>query len=228
MKTKKTRRILLICAAVLAGLGIFAAAIVFGINAYVVNSTSPQILSPGEAAQLKGVDCILVLGCKVRDSGAPSAMLEDRLRRSVELFDAGAAPKLLMSGDHGTIPYNEVQAMKQYAIDKGIASEDIFMDHAGFSTYESLYRAKEIFQVKKIIIVTQEYHLYRALYIADALGIEAYGVHSNYRNYAGQAGFDVREVLARNKDVLSCIFLPKPTYLGEAIPIWGDGNLTND
>ena len=228
MKNKKIRRIVLICAITLLGLGILGTATVFGINGYVVSSTASQILSPEQAAALDDVDCILVLGCKVHDSGSPSAMLEDRLRRSVELYDAGAAPKLLMSGDHGTVPYNEVQSMKQYAIDHEIASENVFMDHAGFSTYESLYRAKEIFQADKIIIVTQEYHLYRALYIANALGIEAYGVHSDYRNYAGQAGFDVREVLARNKDFLSCIFLPKPTYLGEAIPIWGDGNLTND
>jgi vancomycin permeability regulator SanA len=102
------------------------------------------------------------------------------------------------------------------------------MDHAGFSTYESIYRAKDIFQAKKIIIVSQKYHLYRALYIANALGIEAYGVHADYRNYAGQAGFDIREVLARNKDFFTSIFKPEPTYRGEAIPIWGDGDLTND
>ena len=228
MKAKKIQRILWICLAVFLGLGIIGAATVFSINGYVISSTQAQILAPEEAAQLTDVDCILVLGCKVHDSGTPSAMLEDRLRRSVALFDAGAAPKLLMSGDHGTEPYNEVQTMKQYAIDHGIASSDIFMDHAGFSTYESLYRAKEIFGAKKIIIVTQEYHLYRALYIANALGIEAYGVHSDYRNYAGQAGFDLREILARNKDFLTSIFKPEPTYGGEFIPIWGDGNLTND
>ena len=226
--TPKFRRFLLISLAALLGLGILGIATVFGINSYVITSTETQIITPEEAAGLEGVDCILILGCKVHDSGNPSAMLEDRLRRSVELFDAGAAPKLLMSGDHETVPYNEVQTMKQYAIDHGIASSDVFMDHAGFSTYESLYRAKEIFGAKKIIIVTQQYHLYRALYIANALGIEAYGVHSDYRNYAGQAGFDLREILARNKDFLSCIFLPEPTYLGEAIPIWGDGDLTND
>ena len=228
MKNKKLRRILLTLLGVLLGLGILGAAVIFGINGYVISSTEDRILSPEKAADLTDVDCILVLGCKVHDSGNPSAMLEDRLRRSVELFDAGAAPKLLMSGDHGTVPYNEVQTMKQYAIDCGIASSDVFMDHAGFSTYESLYRAKEIFGAEKIIIVTQEYHLYRALYIAEALGIEAYGVHSDYRNYAGQKGYDIREILARNKDFLSCIFLPEPTYLGNAIPIWGDGNLTND
>ena len=228
MKTTKTRRILLICLIVALSLGVFCAGVVFGINGYVVQSTSGQILSPADAALLEDVDCILVLGCKVGSDGVPSAMLEDRLRRSVELFHAGAAPKLLMSGDHGTIPYNEVQSMKQYAMDNGIPSADIFMDHAGFSTYESVYRARDIFQAKKIIIVTQGYHLYRALYIANALGVEAYGVDADYRDYAGQLGYDLREILARNKDFLTSIFKPEPTYGGNAIPIWGNGDLTND
>lgn len=228
MKTKKVRRILLICLIVAFGLCLVGAGIVFGIDAYVVHSTSDQLLTPEEAATIEDVDCILVLGCKVKSNGVPSDMLEDRLRRGVELFHAGAAPKLLMSGDHGTMTYNEVQSMKQFAIDNTISSSDIFMDHAGFSTYESIYRARDIFQAEKIIIVTQEYHLYRALYIANALGIEAYGVDADYRNYSGQTARDIREILARNKDFLTSLFQPKPTYLGEAIPIWGDGNLTND
>ena len=78
-----------------------------------------------------------------------------------------------MSGDHGQIEYDEVNTMKQVAIDAGVPSNDIFMDHAGFSTYESIYRAKEIFEADKLIIVSQEYHLYRALYIAKQLGIES-------------------------------------------------------
>ena len=102
------------------------------------------------------------------------------------------------------------------------------MDHAGFSTYESLYRARDIFQAKKIIIVTQEYHLYRALYIAQALGLDAYGVNADYRNYSGQTMRDIREILARNKDFLTSVFQPQPTYLGDAIPISGSGDLTND
>lgn len=133
-----------------------------------------------------------------------------------------------MSGDHGKDDYNEVGVMKQFAIDKGIPSNDIFMDHAGFSTYESLYRAKEIFQAKKVIIVTQDYHLYRALYIANQLGIEAVGVSSNPRDYSGQAMRDVREVAARCKDFLTCIFKPEPTYLGDAFPVNGNGDDTND
>ena len=198
------------------------------INSIVKLSTGDQIISSEEAAKLEDIDCILVLGCFVKDDGRPSDMLFDRLTRGVELYDLGAAPKLLMSGDHGREEYDEVAAMKQFAIDEGIPSEDVFMDHAGFSTYESVYRAKEIFQADKILIVTQEYHLYRALYIANQLGVEAYGVSSDYHTYVGQFMRDFREMLARVKDCATCIFKPEPTYLGDAIPIFGDGNLTND
>ena len=118
--------------------------------------------------------------------------------------------------------------MKQYAIDQGIPSEHVFTDHAGFSTYETMYRAKAIFGADKVIVVTQQYHLYRALYIADQLGIEAYGVSADLRPYSGQTGRDVREVLARCKDFVMCIVKPKPTYLGETIPVSGSGDLTND
>ena len=209
-------------------LGALGVGAVFGINAIVKGSTADQIITSQEAAVLEDVDCILVLGCFVHNSGRPSDMLHDRLTRGVELYDLGAAPKLLMSGDHGRTNYDEVAAMKQFAVDAGIPSEDVFMDHAGFSTYESVYRAKEIFQADKILIVTQEYHLHRALYIANRLGLEAYGVSSDYHIYAGQAKRDAREVLARVKDCATCIFKPEPTYLGDAIPISGDGNLTND
>lgn len=222
------KRIILRIFCVLVCLGILGMAALFGINAAVKGSVKNQILTPEEAAKLEGVDCILVLGCLVKENGVPSDMLHDRLQRGVELFDLGAAPKLLMSGDHGREGYDEVDAMKQFAVDAGVASEHVFMDHAGFSTYESMYRARDIFQAKKIIIVTQEYHLYRAIYIAERLGMEAYGVSADYRAYYGQFSRDVREMLARVKDFGTSLFQPKPTFLGEAIPIWGDGNLTND
>ena len=225
---KKSIKIIIIVGSILAGLAVLGLSTLFGLNAMVKSTTKNQILSVEEAAALQDVDCILVLGCGVHDDGSPSDMLHDRLRRSVELYQAGAAPKLLMSGDHGRKGYDEVDAMKTFAVEAGIPSEDVFMDHAGFSTYESMVRAKEIFQAKKIIIVTQEYHLYRAIYIAQQLGMEAYGVSSNYRRYRNQDDMNTREVLARAKDVFSCIFWPEPTYLGETIPVWGDGNLTND
>ena len=155
-------------------------------------------------------------------------MLRDRLVRGVELYELGAAPKLLMSGDHGRKDYDEVNTMKAYAIGEGIPSSDVFMDHAGFSTYESMYRAKEVFAADKIIIVSQEYHLYRALYIADKLGLEAYGVAADGDNYGGQTYREIREILARVKDAVYTVFKPKPTYLGDVIPVSGNGDLTND
>ena len=208
---------------------LFAAGIcaVLGLNGYVKRSVSALIVSPEEAARSEA-DCIIVLGCKVREDGSPSDMLRDRLKRGVELYDLGAAPKLLMSGDHGRKTYNEVGTMKDYALSCGVPSSDVFMDHAGFSTYETMYRAKEIFGAKKVIIVTQSYHLYRALYIAEKLGLDARGVSCDYQTYRGQLRRDVREVLARCKDVMSCIIKPEPKYLGEAIPVSGDGDLTND
>ena len=228
MPTKTLRTFIKRAVIFMIGLGLLGAVFALSINAYVVNSTKKQILSADAAAALTDVDCILVLGCYVHPDGQPSAMLHDRLQQSVDLYDAGAAPKLLMSGDHGQIRYDEVSAMKQFALDADVPSTDVFMDHAGFSTYESLYRTRDIFEAKKIIIVTQEYHLHRALYIANALGLEAYGVSSNPRNYSGQLMRDIREILARNKDFLTSIYKPKPTFLGDAIPVSGDGNLTND
>ena len=228
MPTKTLRTFIKRAVIFMIGLGLLGAVFALSINAYVVNSTKKQILSADAAAALSDVDCILVLGCDVHPNGQPSAMLHDRLQQSVDLYDAGAAPKLLMSGDHGQVRYDEVSAMKQFALDAGVPSADVFMDHAGFSTYESLYRTRDIFEAKKIIIVTQKYHLHRALYIANALGLEAYGVSSNPRNYSGQLMRDIREILARNKDFFTSIYKPKPTFLGDAIPVGGDGNLTND
>ena len=214
--------IVLLCLALVGGIT------VLGINGHVKNSTADQIISPEDAATLTDVDCILVLGCYVHDSGRPSDMLADRLRRGIELYQSGAGPKLLMSGDHGQKDYNEVKAMKLEAIEEGISSEDIFMYHSGFSTYESIFRARDVFAADKIIIVTQEYHLYRALHVANALGVEAYGVAADYHTYVGQAYREMREILARNKDYATSILKPNPTYLGEVIPVSGDGNLTND
>ncbi len=219
---------ILIALLVLISLGVLAALALFGINSYVQLSTDDYYISKEAAAELENVDCVLVLGCGVWDNGQPSHMLEDRLKRSIELYQLQAAPKLLMSGDHGREEYDEVNAMKQFAMDAGIPSEDIFMDHAGFSTYESLYRAKEIFGAKRIIIISQDYHLYRALYIAHSLGLEAWGVDANYRNYQNQSAMDTREILARCKDFVTCIFKPEPTYLGDPIDLTGSGDVTND
>ena len=155
-------------------------------------------------------------------------MLRDRLERTAQLYRDGAAEKILVSGDHGTEEYDEVNHMKEYLIGLGIPSEDIFMDHAGFSTYESMYRAKVIFQVQKPLIVTQKYHMYRAVYTARALGLSADGVAAEETAYRGQAVRSAREVLARVKDFFLGIVLPEPSILGDPIPLQGSGDVTND
>ncbi|SCG82774.1 putative protein ygjQ [Proteiniborus sp. DW1] len=200
---------------------------ILAINTYVKSSVKDKIITVDDASTLDA-DCILVLGAGVWGNNRPSPMLEDRLLQGIELYEKGASDRLLMSGDHGRKEYDEVNVMKGFAIDRGIPSEHIFMDHAGFSTYESLYRSRDIFKANKIIIVTQKYHMYRALYIAEKLGIEAYGVTSDPRQYVGQESRELREILARVKDFVNCILKPEPTYLGDSIPISGDGNLTND
>ncbi len=197
------------------------------INFYVVNKTKSKIVTEKQAKELENVDCILVLGAGIWGD-KPSPMLEDRLLQGITLYNNQTSSKIIMSGDHGKEEYDEVNVMKDFAIEKGVKSEDIFMDHAGFSTYDSVYRAKEIFKAQKIIIVTQKYHLHRALYVAEKLGIEAYGVASDPREYRGQVVRELREVLARDKDFFKCIIKPEPTYLGDTIPVSGNGDATND
>ena len=206
---------------------VIIAVVVLGINLYVRLSTKKQIIKKDEYSNLSDVDCIIILGAAIWGD-KPSPMLEDRLIEGIKLYQNNVSDKIIMSGDHGKKEYDEVNMMKNYAIEKGIPSENIFMDHAGFSTYESIYRAKDVFQAKKIVIVTQKYHLYRALYIANKLGIEAYGVGSDPRQYVGATNREIREILARDKDFFKCIFKPKPTYLGDTIPISGNGDVTND
>ena len=220
---KKLKKILMILV-ILIVLGII---LVLGINAYVKGSTKNQIIRNNDYSILQDIDCIVVLGAGVWGEN-PSPMLEDRLLEGIKLYENNVAQKIRMTGDHGREEYDEVNIMKEYAIEQGVSSEDIFMDHAGFSTYESIYRAKEVFKAKKVVIVTQKYHLYRALYIAKRLGIEAYGVNSDPRRYVGEAYRELREILARDKDFFKCIVKPKPTYLGETIPVNGNGDITND
>ena len=224
MKKKKIKRVLL----VLLCLCLAAALVGLGINIWVKHSVRDRILTPEQAAQDGQFDCILVLGCQVWSNGTPSRMLGDRIDRGLELYKAGAAPKILMSGDHGTVSYDEVNAMKRIAIEAGVPSEDVFMDHAGFSTYESVFRAKAVFQARRVLIVSQEYHLYRALYCARALGLDACAVAAEDIRYRGQFYRDLREIAARDKDFLKCIFKPDPTFLGDVIPISGSGDATND
>lgn len=219
---KRLRRIIgiLFCA------GCLILSLLFSLSTYMVQKEKDKFIEPENTNG--GYDCILVLGAGVREDGSPSYMLKDRLDKSIELHNAGIADKILMSGDHRSDEYDEVNTMKAYAIAAGVPSEDIFMDHAGLSTYESIYRVKDIFCAKKIIIVTQEYHMYRALYIAESLGLEAYGVAAENIKYSGQIYREMRELLARAKDWMYTILLPEPTFLGDTISLEGNGDTTND
>ena len=195
--------------------------LVAGVNAYVMDKGDDTILTSEESEKLEDIDCIIVLGCFVKEDGTPGNILADRLKTGVELYKNGVAPKIIMSGDHSSDEYNEVASMKNFAVNAGVPSKDVFMDHAGFSTYETMYRAKEVFGAKKVVIVTQEYHLYRSVYIAKKLGMEAYGVASDFKLEEN------REILARCKDFMTTIIKPRPANLGRVYSIKANGNMTN-
>lgn len=212
-------------------LGLIIGVTVIVINIYMTQKSKNNMYTIDELHAQDSVfmaDAAIVLGAYVTPNGQLSLMLKERMDTGVALYKEGFVPKLIMSGDHGTTNYDEVRAMKNYAIAEGVPSEDIFMDHAGFSTYETMYRAEAIFEVEKAYVVTQEYHLPRALYDAGAMGIEARGVICDTAKYEGDTYRWMREVLARSKDFAYCIFKPEPTYLGDTIPISGNGDLTND
>ncbi len=220
---KGIRRVLL-GAVSLAGL---AALLLLAGDLIVVGSAGRHIYA-AEALPEGEWDCILILGCGVRPDGQPSPMLRDRLERGIELYEAGVSDKILVSGDHGSAYYNEVGRMKSYLTERGVPSEAIFMDHAGFSTYESMYRARDVFAVSSACVVTQRYHLYRAVYDGRALGLNAVGVAAAEVRYGGQDIRNIREIAARNKDLFFCLWKPEPTFLGEVVAIRGNGDDTND
>ncbi len=168
-------------------------------------------------------DCILVLGAGVRADGTPTPMLYDRVSAACAIY-TGDIP-LLMSGDH-TGDYNEVGAMKSLAVEKGVESHDIFLDHEGYSTYESILRAKEKFGAERLVIVSQGYHLHRALFIAREMGLEAIGVTSDLRDYQFQTKYELRELLARFKDFFVAIADEDAPPVGDKIDLGGDGNAT--
>ena len=190
-----------------------------------VKATEKNIFTADTFKNDEKADCILILGAGVKD-GKPKPMLRDRLLTGIELYKSGAAEKIIMSGDHGRADYDEVNVMRAFALEQGVSAEDIFLDHAGFSTYDSVYRAKNIFGAENIIIVSQKYHLYRALYISEKLDVKAAGVSANLNTYGGQLKRDIREIIARDKDFFKCIVKPEAEIMGDKIPLDGDGSIT--
>ena len=159
-------------------------------------------------------EAILVLGCSVRPDGSPSDMLADRLDAAIELYDHGVAPMLLLSGDQD-VHYDEIAAMRAYAEAHGVPPEAIGTDGKGYSTFDSMYRARYEFGLKKILVVTQAYHLPRALYIGRYYGIDAEGAMAADVRYSGQWKRDIREIAARSKDLLQCFLRPGPEPVPE-------------
>lgn len=203
-----------------------AAAVCILANAIMILRAVPAVVQPQDAGQ---ADCILVLGCGVLRSGEPGQSLTRRLDAALDLYRMGKAPKLLMSGDHGSESYDEVNAMKRYAVTHGVPAENVFMDHAGFSTYESMVRAREIFDCRSVLIVTQPYHVHRSLWNAWSQGLEAQAVAAEmfHGGLWSELRLYVREALARVKDMLWCL-LKVPAVSGQVLPISGSGAQTDD
>ncbi len=220
LKNKAVKGVIIavLCACLLGGVT------VVGINAYMISYVNDYILT-AEDLENENFDCVMILGAGLWDD-EPSPMLRERLEFGLKAYETGCTDKILMSGDHGREEYDEVNTMKDFAIENGVAADNVFMDHAGFSTYESMYRARDVFKVEKMVIVTQKYHLYRAVYDARKLGIDAYGFAADKLIYGVHN--DIRESLARTKDFFYCIIEPEPTYLGDEIPISANGSLTDD
>lgn len=209
------------------------------LNNHVVNKEKENIiatvtedkptLEKEELKKLKAVDadCIMVLGAGIRDDETPTPMLKDRLDMGIMLYKKGLAPKILLTGDNGTEEHNEIHVMLNYVRNAGVPDEDIFCDHAGFSTYDSMFRAKDIFEIEKMIVVTQTYHEYRSLYIAEKLGLQVKGAASDQMMYSGQPIREIREVAARVKDYFKTMKKPDALLGGEAIPISGNGIISH-
>lgn len=180
------------------------------INFYVILSTKNRIVS-GDSELLTDIDYIVVLGAGIRRD-KPSPMLEDRLKTGILLYNNDISNKILITGDHMNDDYDEVTVMKNYLLEHGIPEEDIITDDYGISTYDSIYRVKNVYKSNKVVIVSQRYHLYRALFLSDNLDLESYGVEANLRYYYGQWYREIREILARNKDFIKGIIKPKAVY----------------
>lgn len=199
MKNTKHRKFLIFLCSLFVFYAV-CAAVVLSINGYVKHTVKQNIISPEAAYEISQADSVLVLGCGVRPDASPSDMLFERLKTGSDVFKNGKAKKLLLTGDNHGESYNELKAMKNTSEKNGIKEKEMLIDNYGFSTFESIYNAKYKFAQKKIIIVTQRYHLYRALYIAKGLGIDAYGVEAELPQSPKRIIWFLREILARNKD----------------------------
>ncbi len=203
-------------------LGIFY----FSVNTYIRLSSKAYVVKDTNQIPVK-YTCI-VLGAHVGNDGTPSIVLADRLDAAINLYKLGKVKRFLLTGDHGRKNYDEVNNLKRYLEEKGIPQPDIFLDHAGFDTYNSMVRAKEIFLVKDAIVVTQEFHLSRAIYIARKKGTDAYGYTATMSDAKPLKYLKFRESIACMKAFGEVLINRSPKFLGTKIPITGDSRLSYD
>lgn len=181
------------------------------INAYCILGSRDQVHTIAQVQETAlTADVIVVLGASVLPDGQPSDILADRLETAADLYLAGAAPAIIASGDNRDSHYNESDAMKSYLITLGVPADAIYVDHAGYDTYGSIYRAHFTYGASSMFVVTQAYHLYRALMIANLLGAEATGVASDKGAYDNQKQYSLRDVFARDKDFVQALLKVSP------------------
>jgi vancomycin permeability regulator SanA len=201
-----------------------ALAAVVGANARVLGEGGARVVP---AARVPESDAILVLGAGVHADGSPSEVLEDRLAAALALWQDGRAPRILVSGDHGRASYDEPNAMRRWLETRGVPREAIFMDHAGFDTYSSVWRARHVFGAERVIVVTQRFHLARALFVAGRVGMGATGVAADRRTYRGAAWHEAREVVSRAKAWVDVEREREPRFTGPRVELAGDGRVTS-
>ena len=224
--SRRIKRILLIVLITGTTLGVCGLALGLTANLAIKWSSEESICRSADDVPARPV--AIVFGAKVGSLG-PSSILRDRLDAGIRLYKLGKVGKLLLSGDHGRHEYDEVNAMRKYALERGVKPEDLFLDHAGFRTYATLYRARDVFGVTSAVLVTNEFHLPRAIYTGKRFGLDVVGLTSDARSYRSWLFNDCREFLARTLAWLQVnIIRPKPKYLGPRIDITGDGRVTHD
>jgi len=175
--------------------------------------------STSSVADVPKTEVAIVPGALVERDGDLSVMLAARVEQASRLWHAGKVEKILVSGDHGTWKYDEPDTMRKALVRDGVAPEDVFEDHAGFDTWATMVRARRIFGVDEAVVITQGFHMPRALYLADAAGIDATGLTADLHHWGYQGRKStVREVLSRVKAVAD-VTLDTPAMAGPKIPI---------
>ena len=201
--------------------------LVASVLAVAVAVANAAVLVGGREKRVEGpIDCALVLGAGLTVDGAPSPVLQDRLASSLALYESGRVRRIIVSGDHGTTGYDEPNAMRAWLEARGVPPSAIFMDHAGFDTYSSVWRAKNVFGAERVVIVTQQFHLPRAVWVARSLGMAAEGVPADQRLYRGAAWFEAREVISRTKALVDVSVGRTPRHVGPRISLEQDGRVT--